>query len=70
MQFQDNLKKKNEIRLESIKAAHKSSKSNLARMEDYLEVISELVELKGYATTLDVSRYMNRSEERRVGKEC
>ncbi|KAF6244095.1 transcriptional regulator [Nitrosopumilus sp. b1] len=28
-------------------------------MEDYLEVIAELVELKGYATTLDVSRYMN-----------
>ena len=28
-------------------------------MEDYLEVISELVELKGYATTLDISRYLN-----------
>lgn len=53
------MKKKNEIRLESIKAAHKSSKSNLSRVEDYLEVISELVQLKGYATTLDVSRYMN-----------
>lgn len=53
------MKKKNEIRLESIKAAHKSSKSDLSRMEDYLEVISELVELKGYATTLDISRYMN-----------
>jgi Mn-dependent DtxR family transcriptional regulator len=53
------LKKKGEIRLESIKAAHKSTKSDLSRMEDYLEVISELVELKGYATTLDVSRYMN-----------
>ena len=53
------MKKKGEIRLESIKAAHKSTKSNLSRMEDYLEVISELVELKGYATTLDVSRYMN-----------
>jgi Mn-dependent DtxR family transcriptional regulator len=24
-----------------------------------LEIISELVELKGYATTLDISRYMN-----------
>jgi Mn-dependent DtxR family transcriptional regulator len=55
----NNLKKKGEIRLESIKAAHKSTKSNITRMEDYLEVISELVELKGYATTLDVSRYMN-----------
>ncbi|HXG74903.1 MAG: iron dependent repressor, metal binding and dimerization domain protein [Candidatus Nitrosotenuis sp.] len=31
----------------------------MARIEDYLEVIAELVELKGYATTLDVSRYMN-----------
>lgn len=28
-------------------------------MEDYLEVISELVELKGYATPLDISNYMN-----------
>lgn len=28
-------------------------------MEDYLEVIVELVEFKGYATTLDISRYMN-----------
>lgn len=53
------MKKKSEIRLESIKAAHKSARSKIARMEDYLEVISELVELKGYATTLDVSRYMN-----------
>lgn len=53
------MKKKSEIRLESIKAAHTSSKSDLSRMEDYLEVISELVELKGYATTLDISRYMN-----------
>jgi Mn-dependent DtxR family transcriptional regulator len=53
------LKKKSESRLESIKAAHKSAKSKMARIEDYLEVIAELVELKGYATTLDVSRYMN-----------
>lgn len=53
------MKKKGEIRLESIKAAHKSSKSNLSRIEDYLEVIAELVEMKGYATTLDISRYMN-----------
>ncbi|HWP78285.1 MAG: iron dependent repressor, metal binding and dimerization domain protein [Thermoproteota archaeon] len=53
------MKRKAEIRLESIKAAHKSAKPKLARIEDYLEVIAELVELKGYATTLDVSRYMN-----------
>lgn len=59
MIYQTGLKKKGEIRLESIKAAHKSAKPKMARMEDYLEVIAELVELKGYATTLDVSRYMN-----------
>ncbi len=53
------MKKKAEIRLESIKAAHKSTRTNISRIEDYLEVILELVELKGYATTLDVSRYMN-----------
>lgn len=53
------MKKKDNIRLESIKAAHKSTKSNLSRVEDYLEVIAELVEMKGYATTLDISRYMN-----------
>lgn len=52
--------KKNPKRLESIKAAHESTKiGSSSRMEDYLEVISELVELKGYATTLDISRYLN-----------
>jgi Mn-dependent DtxR family transcriptional regulator len=54
------LKTKNSKRLESIKTAHQSERTSYsARMEDYLEVISELVELKGYATTLDISRYMN-----------
>ena len=54
------MKPKNSKRLDSIKAAHQSEKSSYStRMEDYLEVISELVELKGYATTLDISRYMN-----------
>lgn len=47
-------------RLDSIKAAHGSERArSSSRMEDYLEIISELVELKGYATTLDISRYMN-----------
>jgi Mn-dependent DtxR family transcriptional regulator len=47
-------------RLESIKAAHKTiKKESSATREDYLEIISELVDLKGYATTLDISRYMN-----------
>ena len=51
---------KNSKRLESIKAAHKIRRvSSTTREEDYLEVIAELVELKGYATTLDISRYMN-----------
>ena len=51
---------KNSKRLESIKAAHKIRKtSSTTSEEDYLEVIAELVELKGYATTLDISRFMN-----------
>ena len=53
---------KNSKRLESIKAAHKTKKvSSTTREEDYLEVIAELVELKGYATALDISRFMNAS---------
>ena len=52
--------KKNSKRLEYIKAAHKTKKlSSTISEEDYLEVIAELVELKGYATTLDISRFMN-----------
>ena len=51
---------KNSKRLESIKAAHKTNKTtSTTSEEDYLEVIAELVELKGYATTLDISRFMN-----------
>ena len=51
---------KNSKRLASIKAAHKTKKtSSTTSEEDYLEVIAELVELKGYATTLDISRFMN-----------
>ena len=54
------MKTKNSKRLESIKAAHELEKTrSSSRMEDYLEIISELVELKGYATTLDISRYMH-----------
>jgi len=53
------LKKIDRKRLESIKAAHKTIKKESERREDYLEIISELVEMKGYATTLDISRYMN-----------
>ncbi len=53
------MKEKHAERLESIKEAHKSTKVDYSRMEDYLEVISELVELKGYANTIDISRYLN-----------
>ncbi len=54
------MRKKDSKRLESIKAAHESIREGSStRMEDYLEVISELVELKGYATTLDISRYLS-----------
>jgi len=53
------MKNKTSRRLESIKAAHESQKQISSRVEDYLEVISELVDMKGYAATLDISRYMN-----------
>ena len=53
------MKEKRGERLEYIKEAHKSSKVDTSRIEDYLEVISELVELKGYANTLDISSYLN-----------
>ncbi len=51
---------KKDERLESIKKVrvHETSKFT-SRMEDYLEVISELIELKGYATPTDISNYMN-----------
>ena len=54
------MKPKDSKRLDSIKAAHQLERTrSSSRMEDYLEIIGELVELKGYATTLDISRYMN-----------
>lgn len=53
------MRKKNSDRLESIKEAHRTIKADVSRIEDYLEVISELVELKGYANTIDISRYLN-----------
>ena len=54
------MKEKRAERLEAIKEAHKSAKADSStKMEDYLEVISELIELKGYANAIDISRYMN-----------
>lgn len=51
-------------RLESIRDAHTGNKEEKKeyrtyRMEDYLEVIYELVQQKGYATTIDISQYLN-----------
>jgi DtxR family transcriptional regulator, manganese transport regulator len=51
---------KNESRLSSIREANRTAKENRTyRMEDYLEVIYELVLQKGYATTIDISEYLN-----------
>lgn len=51
-------------RLKSIRNANigmkkKEDNSQTSRMEDYLEVIYELVQSKGYATTVDISTYLN-----------
>lgn len=47
-------------RLTSIREANRTVKeSRTDRMEDYLEVIYELVLQKGYATTIDISEYLN-----------
>ncbi len=47
-------------RLESIKTAHHFKPgARTPRMEDYLEVIYELVGRKGYATTSDICHYLN-----------
>jgi Mn-dependent DtxR family transcriptional regulator len=48
-------------RLESIRDANgvKRGEDRTTRMEDYLEVIYELIEQKGYATTVDISKYLN-----------
>ena len=49
-------------RLESIRDAHTGKKGKeyrTDRMEDYLEVIYELVQKKGSATTIDISQYLN-----------
>ncbi len=49
-------------RLKSIRNANtsnKDTKDRTTRMEDYLEVIYELVQSKGYATTVDISQYLN-----------
>ena len=56
-----NKDKKKNNRLDSIRNANFSNKEKerTPRMEDYLEVIYELVQSKGYATTVDISQYLN-----------
>ncbi len=47
-------------RLEAIRYANSVKKEDRTdRMEDYLEVIYELILEKGYATTIDISSYLN-----------
>jgi Mn-dependent DtxR family transcriptional regulator len=51
-----------DTRLGSIRYANHTKKEEdyrTARMEDYLEVIYELIQYKGYATTIDISEYLN-----------
>lgn len=49
-----------ETRLASIRDANRTERgSRTDRMEDYLEVVYELVSQKGYATTIDISEYLN-----------
>jgi Mn-dependent DtxR family transcriptional regulator len=47
-------------RLVSIKGANNTKKPECTyRMEDYLEIIYELVQRKGYATLVDIAEYLN-----------
>jgi DtxR family transcriptional regulator, manganese transport regulator len=49
-----------DARLTSIRDANRTIRDDRTdRMEDYLEVIYELVLQKGYATTVDISDYLN-----------
>ena len=47
-------------RLSSIRGANNAKRPECTyRMEDYLEIIYELVQRKGYATLADVAEYLN-----------
>ena len=51
-----------DTRLESIRYANHTKKVEdyrTERMEDYLEVIYELIQYKGYASTISISEYLN-----------
>lgn len=50
----------NNNRLSSIKGANNATRPDCTfRMEDYLEIVYELVQHKGYATLTDVAEYLN-----------
>jgi Mn-dependent DtxR family transcriptional regulator len=50
----------NDSRLASIRGANNAEKPECTyRMEDYLEIIYELVQRKGYATLADIAEYLN-----------
>ncbi len=58
--FKENTKASS--RLEVIRDAHKTRKTNnhaTVRMEDYLEVIYELIQHKGYAASVDVAECLS-----------
>ena len=55
-------KENRENRLDLIGKAHNKKKEDeirTDRMEDHLEVIYELIQQKGYATTADISKHLN-----------
>ncbi len=60
MKARDNV---NDDRLKLIRDAHNTKKEeeeqHTDRMEDYLEVIYELIQQKGYATAVDISESLN-----------
>ena len=61
-QIEDKQRTKNiGSRLESIRIVNNGNakKSRTIRMEDYIEVIYELIQQKGYAATTDISDYLN-----------
>jgi DtxR family manganese transport transcriptional regulator len=50
----------NDSRLTSIRGANNAKRPDFTyRMEDYLEIIYELVQHKGYATLADIAEYLN-----------
>ncbi len=56
----NNKNRSNDSRLTSIRGANNAKKPECTyRMEDYLEIIYELVQHKGYATLVDVAEYLN-----------